>query len=62
MKNAVCLLVVLWGSMLGLRAEIKPGDNLTILIRGVPAGEKQKIEGRYVVGKSGTIRIPIART
>ena len=43
-----------------VRAEIKSGDSLFIYIRGVPAAEKPKIEGRYVVGKSGTIRLPLA--
>ncbi len=44
-----------------VRSEIKAGDSLQILIRGVPSAEKPKVEGQYVVGKSGTIKIPLTR-
>ena len=43
-----------------VRAEITPGDSLTILIRGVPSSEKTTVEGHYVVGKSGCIKLPLA--
>lgn len=41
-------------------AEIKAGDNVEIILKGVPAAEKAKVDGRYVVGESGTIRLPLA--
>ena len=49
-----------WTLALPVRAEIKVGDSLQLVIRGVPAGEKAMVEGHYVVGKSGTIQIPLA--
>lgn len=47
-----CAALPMWG-------EIRVGDNLEIVIRGVPVGEKGKIDGRYVVGKTGEVRMPI---
>ena len=48
----VCLPVPLHGG-------IRVGDSVRIIIRGVPADEKPKVDGNYVVGKQGTIRLPI---
>jgi protein involved in polysaccharide export with SLBB domain len=60
MRKFILSLVALcvWASP--VRSEIKAGDSLRILIRGVPVGEKAKVEGQFVVGKSGTIVIPLA--
>ena len=39
---------------------IKPGDILDLSIKGVPPSEKAMVDGRYVVGSNGQIKIPIA--
>lgn len=52
------ILVVL--GLMPIRAEIKSGDSLKIYLKGVPASEKAKVDGPYVVGKSGNIRVPLA--
>lgn len=60
MRKIILSLVALCAIVSPVRSEIKAGDSLQILIRGVPAGEKEKVEGHYVVGKSGTIKVPLA--
>lgn len=57
--RALILLVAVSGA-LPLGAEIRVGDSLQIFLKGVPASEQSKVEGRYVVGESGTIRVPLA--
>ena len=59
MIRSSILLALVWGA-LPLHAEIKVGDALQIYLKGVPASEKPKVDGRYVVGESGTIRVPLA--
>lgn len=54
------ILLVAMAGVFPLHAEIKVGDSLEIYLKGVPSGEKAKVEGRYVVGESGTIRVPLA--
>lgn len=56
------MLLVAMGCVLvaPLGAQIKVGDYLQIYIRGVPACEKPKVEGQFVVGETGTIKIPLA--
>ncbi|MDB4354158.1 SLBB domain-containing protein [Akkermansiaceae bacterium] len=39
---------------------IRSGDVLVLTIKGVPVGEKGTIDGEYVVGKDGQIKIPLA--
>ena len=56
----VVMMIVLAFGLLPAGAEIKVGDNLKIYLKGVPAPEKAKVDGAYVVGKSGSIRIPLA--
>lgn len=41
-------------------AVIKTGDVLVLSIKGVPEAEQGSIEGEYVVGKDGQIKVPIA--
>ena len=57
-------LYVLFAFMLGtfatISAEIKKGDVLDVVIKGVPAKEKTLVDGQYVVEKSGKIKIPLA--
>jgi protein involved in polysaccharide export with SLBB domain len=60
MKRIMLSLLVLCAWISPLRGEIKAGDSLQILIRGVPVGEKSKVEGHYVVGRSGSIKVPLA--
>ena len=59
MIRSSILLALVWGA-LPLHAEIKVGDALQVYLKGVPASEKPKVDGRYVVGESGTIRVPLA--
>jgi protein involved in polysaccharide export with SLBB domain len=59
MIRSYILLALVW-SAFALHAEIKVGDTLQIYLKGVPASEKPKVDGRYVVGESGTIRVPLA--
>lgn len=53
------MLVMVLG-LLPCGAEIRVGDNLQLILKGVPAAEKAKVDGAYVVGASGSIRIPLA--
>ena len=53
------LLVLFFSVSLQGFAEIRVGDTLQIIIKGVPADEKPRIDGKYVVGGAGTIRLPI---
>ena len=53
------LLVLLVALSVSLHGEIRVGDNLQIIIRGVPGVEKPKVDGNYVVGARGTIRLPL---
>ncbi|MDB4537796.1 polysaccharide biosynthesis/export family protein [Akkermansiaceae bacterium] len=48
------------GSIASISAEIKNGDVLDLVIKGVPAKEKTLVDGQYVVEKSGKIKIPLA--
>ena len=47
-------------ALLPAGAEIKVGDSLIVILKGVPGNEKTKVDGKYVVGESGTIRVPLA--
>ena len=58
MKTVMMCLVVL--GLMPASAEIKLGDSLKIFLKGVPASEKAKVDGQYVVGQSGSIRVPLA--
>lgn len=42
------------------QAAIQAGDQLTITIKGVPASEQATINGEYIVGRNGQIKIPLA--
>jgi protein involved in polysaccharide export with SLBB domain len=53
------MLVGLYCAIAVASGSIKVGDNLRITIKGVPVGEKGRIDGQYIVGESGTIRLPI---
>ena len=59
MRRIILSLVALCACASPVRSESKAGASLQILIRGVPAGEKEKVEGQFVVGKSGPIMIPM---
>ncbi|WP_159435013.1 MULTISPECIES: polysaccharide biosynthesis/export family protein [Rubritalea] len=54
------LLVLLFsGIPAPLFSQIKTGDTLHISIKGVPAEDKGQIDGKYQVGESGKIKLPI---
>jgi len=57
--NKVMMVLAVF-ALMPASAEIKVGDSLNIFLKGVPASEKAKVDGAYVVGKSGTIRVPLA--
>lgn len=40
-------------------AALEPGDRVELSLRGVAASEREKIEGTYRVGASGTIKLPL---
>ncbi len=39
-------------------AGLEPGEQVSVTIRGVDAGEQRKINGSYRVGESGGVRLP----
>ena len=41
-------------------AAIQAGDALSITIKGVPASEQAAINGKYIVGKNGQLKVPLA--
>ena len=41
-------------------AAIQAGDRLMITIKGVPTSEQGTINGEYIVGRDGRIKIPLA--
>ncbi|MDB4525757.1 polysaccharide biosynthesis/export family protein [Akkermansiaceae bacterium] len=47
-------------SITSASAVIQTGDVLILSIKGVPVSEKGTIEGEYVVGKDGQIKVPLA--
>lgn len=59
-KPLVVLIVALMHfASCNLLAQIKTGDTLHISIKGVPMDDKGLIDGKYRVGESGKIKIPI---
>jgi len=48
------------GTFATISAEIKKGDVLDVVIKGVPAKEKTLVDGRYIVENNGKIKIPLA--
>ena len=40
-------------------AELAAGDRIGVTLRGVPATEQEKVNGKYQVGESGAVRLPL---
>jgi protein involved in polysaccharide export with SLBB domain len=53
------MLVLFFSVSVPGHAQIRVGDTLHIIMKGVPLGENARIEGKYVVGQAGTIRPPV---
>lgn len=47
------------GLLQPLSAGLSPGEQIQVVIRGVPADEQAKINGNYRVGDSGGVRLPM---
>jgi len=52
-----CLLLA--GLICPASAELAPGDRIGVTLRGVPATEQEKVNGKYQVGESGSVRLPL---
>jgi protein involved in polysaccharide export with SLBB domain len=52
--------VLMFISALQLHAGVAEGDSVQITVRGIPAGEQEKLNGEYRVGGSG-IRLPMLK-
>lgn len=48
-----------FGLLQPLSAGLSPGEQIQVVIRGVPADEQAKINGNYRVGDSGGVRLPM---
>ena len=60
MRKLCVLFSFILGSFATVSAEIKKGDVLEVVIKGVPAKEKTLVDGRYIVESGGKIKIPLA--
>ncbi len=48
-----------FGLLQPLSAGLSPGEQIQVVIRGVPADEQAKINGNYRVGDRGGVRLPM---
>lgn len=61
MTSKLCVLFLfILGTFAMVSAEIKKGDVLDVVIKGVPAKEKTLVDGRYIVEDGGMIKVPLA--
>lgn len=60
MKKLIAVVALVFASMLPAlsQSEIKPGRALQITIQGVPAEERSKFDGQYMVTDNGMINLP----
>jgi hypothetical protein len=42
-----------------LSAGLEPGDSIKVTLRGIGAGEQEKVNGEYKLGESGGVRLPM---
>ncbi len=57
-KYIIIALIAVFGIVIPVDAQIRSGKAVQIMIGGVPAEEKSKVDGVYPVSRNGTVNMP----